>query len=352
MSEQDRDQRTEAPTAQRLRKAVEEGQIGFSSEFMGGILLLFGVLFFWLAGAWMFAKIADTIRLRSTVFHSVIKDVNSIENVLMEDFSRVGLAVLGLLIPLSLATVIAGGVQTNFNISSKPLELKWNKLSVVSGFRRMFSMRGSVRGLLALCKASAIVLVAYLAASYQFEDIVTSGSYSIRHMLAMMCRLLLSIALWATLVLLFLGIIDLGFQKWKHLQDMKMSLRDIRDENKENEGDPLIRARVKRIQMELSRQRMMNDVPKASVVITNPTHFAVAIQYDKSKMAAPQVVAKGGDMLAKKIIELARENGVPVVQRKPLARYIYFNVKIGQPIPVELYEAVAKILNFIYSVGR
>ena len=169
-------------------------------------------------------------------------------------------------------------------------------------------------------------------------------------MLFFLCAILMTASFAVAAMMVVVGIVDLAFQKWKHLQELKMSLRDIKDEHKESEGDPMVRARLKRLRAEMSRTRMLADVPRASVVITNPTHFAVAIEYDPEKMEAPIVLAKGADHLAKKIIEIAKENDVAVVERKPVARFLYANVEIGQTIPVELYQAVAEILNFVNRV--
>ncbi len=347
MAEQDRDQRTEAPTPQRIRKAVEEGQIGTSSELIGSVIMAAGVLYFWLAGSWFFTAMAQTIQIRSSYFEQAILFPESLQQIFAADVMRVGGVMLGFLIPLTLVTVLVGGLQTNFNISFKPLELKWDKLSITKGFGRIFSSSSVVRGVMAVLKTGVIVFVAWIITRSQFEEIVCSGTWSIPHMMLMMCRILLYVALSAAAVIALLGVADLAFQKWKHVQNLRMSMRDIRDEYKESEGDPLIRARVKRLQAELATRRMVQEVSRASALITNPTHFAVAVEYDRTKMLAPRVTAKGKDHMAKKMIEIAGEHGVPIVERKPIARFLYFNVKRGQSIPHELYEAVAEVLNFI-----
>ena len=352
MSEQDRDQQTEAPTAQRIRKAFEEGQVGASSELNSSMVLAVGVLFFCFAGTWFFESVTDTIRIRSTVFRPLIENPDAIQTVIRRDFSRVAIRALAFLIPLSLIAIASGGLQSNFNLSFKQLELKWDKLSVIKGFKRIFSSRSVVKGLLAVAKTAAIVLLATIVTQSQFENLTFSGSFSFKHMIAVLCHNLIYISVAVAMLVVILGVIDLGFQKWKHLQDLKMSHRDIRDEHKESEGDPLIRARVKRLQSELSRQRMIKDVEDATVVVTNPTHFAVALAYDKSSMIAPRVISKGADLLAKEIIKIAKEKKIPVVQRKPVARFLYFHTKIGQTIPAELYQAVAEIMNYINKIDQ
>jgi flagellar biosynthetic protein FlhB len=160
------------------------------------------------------------------------------------------------------------------------------------------------------------------------------------------------VAISISAALMAIGVADLGWEKWKHLQDLRMSKQDIKEEAKQDEGDPLVKARMRRLASELTRQTIAKEVPKSTVVITNPTHFAVALKFDRDSMQAPTVVAKGADLMAKRIIEIAKENGVAVVERKAVARFLYFNVKVGKSIPYELYMAVAEIINFVNRQKR
>lgn len=347
--DQERDQKTEQATPQRLRKAREEGQIGFSSELLGGVIVLTCVLFFWLAGSWFFGTVRNSIADRLTWFDLPIESPTMLVKILSAETLRIGGAVLGLLIPLVLVAAASGLLQTNFNVSTKPLELRSDKLSPVAGFKRIFSSRSVVRGTLSIAKATLIIAVALIVSYNQINDILNSGLGSTAQLLSFLATMVLYCSLAIAGTMGVIGLIDLAFQKWKHLQDMRMSRRDLKEENKSTEGDPLIRARIKQIQAEMGRQRMLNKVPEASVVITNPTHFAVALKFDPENMDAPIVIAKGADHLAQKIIEIAKENRVAVVQRKPVARFLYRHVELNQPIPYDLYQAVAEILNFVYQ---
>ncbi|MEM7454259.1 MAG: flagellar biosynthesis protein FlhB [Planctomycetota bacterium] len=347
MAEQDRDQRTEDATPQRIRKAYEEGQIGFSTEFMGGIVLAVSAVYFWLLGEWFFGSLGETVRERSTLFSPMVEEPRMILTAFSEAVIETGVVCLALFAPLLAAIFLSGALQTRFNVTFKPLNLKWDKLSIPAGIKRIFDGRSVVRGLMSIAKAAFIVLIIYLIAASRIEEIHSAGKDSFQQMMYIMCEIILYISLAVAATLILIGIADLAYQKWKHLQDLKMSMQDIRDEHKESEGDPLVRARVRRLQAEMGRKRMLEKVPKATVVVTNPTHFAVALQYENGEMDAPVVTAKGADNLAKRIIEVARENGVPVVERKPVARFLYHNIKIGSPIPYELYQAVAEILNYI-----
>ena len=352
MSDGDREQQTEAPTQRRIQKALEKGQVGVSGDLTSGLVFIAGLLYFWFAGAWFFQILTDVIRNHATYLSLVSWDVGYLTATARNDITQVGFALVMLLGPLFLIAVLAGGIQTQFNISLSPLELKWDKLSVMKGLRKIFSTSSLMRTGQAIAKASAVLVVTWIVARSRYEDILLSGMFSMTHFLWVAGELLLHICLAVGGMMTLLAIVDLGFQKWKHYQDLKMSVKELKDEHKETEGDPLIRARLKKLQAEASKKRMLQNVPEATVVVTNPTHFAVALQYDRSKMIAPQLTAKGADHLAKRIIEVAKKHGVPVVERKPVARFLYFNVDVGRAIPVELYQAVAEVLNFVNRLKR
>ena len=347
---QDRDQRTQDATPQRIAKAREDGQVGFSSEFMSGIVLATGVLMFWSMGHSFFGSICGTITDRLCDFEAVIVDPRMLIPAVMADAGTIGFAVFSLMLPIAMVAGVSGLLQTGFNISFKPMELKLDKMSVVSGFGRIFSMKSVVKGAQSIAKAAVIIYIIYFIANSKMEEITLAGFGSFRDLMYVMCSILMHASIAIGAMMIVLGIIDLGYQKYKHLQDLQMSMQDIKDEHKQTDGDPMVKARMRRLQMEMGRQRMLSDVPKASVVITNPTHFAVAVQYDRDNMAAPIVLAKGADHLARRIIAIAKENGVEVVERKPVARFLYANVDIGGAIPSELYAAVAEILNFVNRI--
>ena len=350
MAEQDRDQKTQDATPQRIKKAREDGQLGVSAEFLGGIMLASSILLFWGFGYQFFSAIGDMIHYRLTFVENMIVEPRLLVGAILADTKSMGLACLLFLIPLTLVASVGGVLQTNFNISMKPLQLDWNRLSVKSGIGRIFSIKSLVRGGLSIAKASVILLIAYQVVHSRIDEISLAGFASFKGMMFTMTGILMSAALAVAVMMLIVGVVDLVFQKWKHLEDLKMSVQEIKDEHKDSDGDPLVRARIRRLQAELGRKRMLADVPKASVVITNPTHFAVAIEYDRETMQAPVVLAKGADFLAKRIIAIAKENGVPVVERKPVARFLYANVEPGSPIPIELYQAIAEVLNFVSQV--
>lgn len=352
MAEQDRDQKTEQATPQKIRKAFEDGQIGVSADLIGGVMLATGIAYFWFAGTWFFESIGDVIRDRSTYFEPMVSDQRMIRKVIVGDVVRLSTTCLALVLPLFFVAVAGGAFQTRFNISFKPLELKWDKLSIPAGFKRIFSVASLVRGGLSIIKAVVIVVMIYWVTQSQMDKISLSGYESFQSLMFLMCRILMLVAIAIAALMALVGVLDLTFQKWKQGQDLKMSIQDLRDEHKDAEGDPHMKARMKRLAGEIGRNQMLNDVPTADVVIRNPTHFAVAIRYNREEMDAPVVVAKGTDRLALKIIEIAESNGVAVVERKPVARFLYFNAEIGSMIPLELYQAVAEILNYVNRMKR
>ncbi|MFK7765609.1 MAG: flagellar biosynthesis protein FlhB [Mariniblastus sp.] len=345
------DQPSEEPTARRWEKAYEEGQIAFSTELISGLAVLVAMLFFWGAGRWFFDGMVNALRERLTFFDPMISSPESIFLAINRGVKQTGIACLGLMFPLAMIAIVCGTLQTRFNISFKPLELKWSKVSIISGFKRIFSTRSLNRGLIAIAKASAIVFAAYWLTVNQIDDITYAGMQNFELMLKTGGDLLLTIGFMAALLMVVIGVVDLAFQIWKQNKDLMMTKQEVKDESKDSDGDPQVKARIRRLQNELSQKRVVQEVPKATVVITNPTHFAVALKYDPTAMA-PIVVAKGADHLAKQIIRVAKENGVPVVERKPVARFLYANVKAGQEIPFELYKVVAEILNFINKVDN
>ena len=346
------DQKTEEPTPRRLEKALEEGQIAFSTELLGGLAILVGMFFFLLAGKWFFDLLNGILRERLTFVEPMISYPETILLALRRDITQAGWACFGLIIPIMAITLVAGFLQTKFNLTTKPLALNWTKLQPDKGLKRIFSTRALNRGAVAMAKAAAITVAVCWLTRARFESIAAAGSSTFAHTIDEGAQLVLAVGFLSAVLMVIVGVADYAFQWWKQRQELKMSLQEVRDEHKESEGDPQIKARIRRLQTELRKKRMLGDVSRATVVVTNPTHFAVALRYDTSESDAPVVIAKGADYLAFKIIEIAKENGIAVVERKPVARFLYANVEIGHPIPFELFQAVAEILNFIKHLGN
>lgn len=344
--------KTEDPTARKLEKALEEGQIAFSSELLGGLMLLTGMLFFLIMGKWFFDSLRGLLRERITLVEPMIANPESLLLAIRRDITQAGMICASMILPITAVVLFASFMQTRFNLTTKPLALNWGRMQPASGIKRMFSTRSVNRGGVAIAKASAIVAAVYFLTLSRFGEIASAGQSTLHHALSVGGSLILAIGLLSAGLMVIVGIIDYAFQWWKQREELRMTLQEVRDENKESEGDPLLKARMRRVAGEMSKKRMMSDVPRASVVVTNPTHFAVALRYDPSESAAPIVLAKGADFLAKQIIKVAQENGVAIVERKPVARFLYAKAEIGEEIPYEIFQAVAEILNFIKRLER
>jgi flagellar biosynthetic protein FlhB len=346
------DQKTEEATPRRLERAFEEGQIAFSSELVSGLMLIVGVLFFLTMGGWFVGMMKDILRERITSFEPMVRHPESILLSIKQHVIQAGVACLALILPVT--AVILGGalLQTQFNISSKSLAWNWSRMDPFQGIKRIFSLRSINRGGIAVAKAACIILASYWMTVGRMGEITAAGQSSLENAIDLGTTLVLYVGLLTAVLMTIVGAFDYGFQWWKHRQDLRMTMQEVRDEHKDIEGDPQIKARIRRIANEISKKRMMQAIPKATVVVTNPTHFAVALRYDPEESPAPVVIAKGADFLAEQIIKVAKLNGVAVVERKPVARFLYFNVNVGKTIPAEMFQAVAEIINFIRQLNQ
>ncbi len=256
---------------------------------------------------------------------------------------------------LALALALISGIgQVGFAVTPEALHPKWERLNPASGFKRLVSVRGSVEALKGVLKMGLVGGICYTALrnAVQSGELLALMREPLPQTVAVVGGLLWTIGLRVSAVLMILAVADYAYQKYDFEKSLKMSLSEIKQEHKQSDGDPLIKAKIKRLQREMSKKRMMADVPKADVVITNPTHFAVALRYERGSFA-PKVVAKGQDEMAARIREVAREHKVPLVENKPLARSLYATVEIGRDIPPDLFEAVAQVLAFVYKThGR
>ncbi|MEL7497698.1 MAG: EscU/YscU/HrcU family type III secretion system export apparatus switch protein [Planctomycetota bacterium] len=344
------DQPSEEPTLRRWQKAFEDGQLAFSSEAIGAVIILTATLWALGYGEYFVETIRRSILVRLTYFDPMIESPETIVLAIRQTVFGMGAAIMPLLLTFSAMIIFVGVLQTRFNISTKPLELKWDKLSPWKGLKRLFSTRTLNRTALSILKATAIILSSYWVVMAYRNEITMSVLMDYRAVLMLGGSMMLRIGFLTAAFLVVLGLADVAFQFWKQYQDLMMTKQEIRDEQKDAEGDPQLRARIRRVQTEMSQSRAVQEVPSATVVITNPTHFAVALRYLPGESSAPIVIAKGADHLAKRIIAIAKENDVAVVERKPVARFLYANVEIGAEIPFEMYHAVAEIMNFIRAL--
>jgi len=358
MAEADeKDSRTEEATPHKRQAAREGGQVAFSSEILAAVVLIG-----WL-GAFAFA--GD--RLANALGDSLSKSIGHLGelgrgNLTVETSTglitalvpSIATATLTVLAPLFALALLVGYGQVGFWITPKSIAIDAGKIDPSAGFERIFSLRSAVRTGLSVAKMLAIVGALALAAWSRRAQIAALTSLEIGPALAGIGSITMHCVAGALVAILVLAVIDLMYQRRQLSTDLRMTRHELREELRNTEGDPHIKARIRRVQREVARRRMMAEVPRATVVITNPTHYAVAITYDRAATAderrAPRVVAKGVDLIAERIKQIAREAGVVVFEEAPLARALYAQVDIGDEVPVELYQAVASVLAYVYGI--
>ncbi|WP_312946516.1 flagellar biosynthesis protein FlhB [Superficieibacter sp.] len=349
---EDSDDKTEAPTPHRLEKAREEGQIPRSRELTSLLILLVGVCVIWMGGESLARKLASLLSSGLRFDHSIINDPNLILGQIIRLIREAMLGLLPLIVGVVLVALVAPVMLGGLVFSGKSLAFKFDKLNPLPGIKKMFSAQSVAELVKALLKS---VLVGSVTGFYLWSHWPDMMHLISQSPLTAMGNALNLVGLCTLLVAL--GVIpmvgfDVFWQIYSHVKKLRMSRQDIRDEFKQSEGDPHVKGRIRQMQRAAARRRMMADVPKADVIVTNPTHYSVALQYDEKKMSAPKVVAKGAGLVALRIREIAAEHRVPVLEAPPLARALYRHAEIGQQIPGQLYAAVAEVLAWVWQLKR
>jgi len=263
--------------------------------------------------------------------------------------SLIALPLIGTIV----AALAASFLQHGFTLSLDPITPRLDKLSPLAGLKRLFSMRSVMEMLKSLLKIFVVGFVAFIAVYPELTHIRQLPDSNAEALLLFLAMLVVRMTIGVAIAMSFIALFDLLYQRFQYTKSLRMSRQEIRDEYKQSEGDPMVKQRLRRLRQDRARQRMMAAVPKADVVITNPTHFAVALQYDSKKMTAPMLTAKGQDLIALKMRDIAKEHNVPVVENPPLARALYSSGELDKEIPLAHYEAVAKIISYVYQLkGR
>ncbi len=351
MADNDRDQeKTEQATPKRREEARKKGQVAKSQELASVAILLACLTYFNFDSVRLVKKMMDNLSgfLRSS--GTLLINTNNIQSLALEWIYEFFILIAPLLLTVLVAGLLANFVQVGFLFSLEALAPRFSKIDPFKGFQRLFSLKSFTELIKNTMKLCIVGYVAYFTVKGEIDELPSLMDKSIGDITAYMGLISFKIILRTSWVLVVLAIMDYVYQRWEHERGLKMSRQEIKDEFRQTEGDPLIKARIKRIQREMARKRMMAKVPKADVVITNPDHIAVALEYDQSRMFAPVVVAKGAGFLAERIRELARQNNVPVIENKPLAQVLYKMVKVEEVIPENLYRAVAEVLAYVYGL--
>ncbi|MBP5564238.1 MAG: flagellar biosynthesis protein FlhB [Lachnospiraceae bacterium] len=349
-------EKTEEATPKKLEDARKEGQVAKSKELAVGFTLfaMFVLLKIWVTtlGNQFLTLFKSTYNLIPTLSSQMAS--GDTVWYFYTYFQRLIIRLVLYMAPFILVAVAVGFtteiIQVKWKPTAKPLQPKFNKFNPINGFKRIFSLQSLVELLKSIAKIVLIGFLVYSTVRKQWPNILILLDLPILQGIGIMGNLVLNLGLKISAFYLIISFLDFAFQKWKFKEDMKMTKQEVKDEYKQSEGDPQIKGQIRQKMMQASRRRMMQDIPKADVVITHPTHFAVAVKYDADNFDAPIVVAKGADHVAAKIKEIAKENKVEIVENKPLARMLYYNVDLGQEIPPELFKAVADILAYVYKI--
>ena len=347
-------EKTEEPTAKKLQDAREEGQVAKSKEVASSFTLL---AMFILLKIWTGSMASRFISVFSVVYNKFSDftkvpggriEANLYISMLTEMFLRILTIALPFVISAFIIAFVSDVAQVGFKPTSKPLKPKLSKINPINGFKRIFSVQTLVELIKSILKLAVIFIIIFGELERGRQILFMLYDVPLTQAVILAGDYLIGIGIKIAAVFLVIAFADFLFQKWKFHNDMKMTKQEVKEEYKSTEGDPQIKGKIRQRMMQASQRRMMQNLPKADVVITNPTHFAVALRYDKEEAEAPVVVAKGADYLAAKIKEAAREHDVSIVENKPLARALYHNVEIGEQIPPELYETVAQVLAGVY----
>lgn len=349
-------EKTEPATEKKLREAREDGKVSKSKELVSAFDLIVFFLLLKIFVSFLGDGFEETFRYTYGSMGTLAKQSagSFSEGEAAAFISSILLEILKLLLPFLVfgfaVTVIVNILQVGWKVTGKPLKPKPDKFNPINGMKRIISKDSIFELVKSIIKIALIIYVAYTAIKDDAQKIFVLYDMPLNQALTFCGSVIINAGLKISIVYLVVGLADFIYQKYRFKEDMKMTKQEVKDEYKNTEGNPEIKGRQRQRMREASRQRMMQDVPKADVVITNPTHLAVAIKYDAEKAKAPVVLAKGEDYLAQKIREKAKENGIEIVENKPLARMLYANVEIGEEIPPELYQAVAEILAMVYNM--
>lgn len=351
MAEQDTGQeRSEQPTAKRLDDARRKGQIARSRELNTMVIMVLAAVAGLMLGQTLIADVSALLEQHLQISRSDIFDVRAVLRMFYDGMLDALLLLLPFFVIVVVAALLAPLALGGWAFSFEALQPKLSKLDPVKGLKRVFSAKGLMELVKAFAKFVLVASVAMAVIWVQMDEFLQLGYESLRSELAHAGELFSTAFLWVSTALIVIAAVDVPFQIWDHNKQMRMTKQEVKDEMKDTEGKPEVKARIRQLQREMAQARMMEQVPGADVVVTNPTHFAVALKYDQRAMRAPTVVARGADLVAAHIRRVAEENNVLLVETPPLARALYHSTDIGQEIPEGLYVAVAQVLAYVYQL--
>lgn len=350
MPERPAAERTEQPTSRKLDKAKEKGNLPQSQELTSVVSLLILIVAVALTAPtlmrWAVIQVKDGMSCENGVF----ADTGSFLDFTAAKIADLIVVMCPVLAALMVGSIMAGIAVSGLSFSTQAVRLKFNQLNPIEGFGKLVNARSMVRLLASILKLLFVSFIVWYYLRSRLNTLASLRWAWSEQMLVAIGKIAFGLLIRICLALLVVAVADAFYQRWKYIQELKMTRQEVKEERKETEGSPEVKGRIRRMQIEIANKRIMEEVPKASVVLVNPTHVAVALRYDARTMDAPIMVAKGADHMAERIREVATAYGVPIIRRPELARTIYASVKPGKPIPEKLYVAVAEVLAMIYRL--
>jgi flagellar biosynthetic protein FlhB len=344
--------KTEQPTGKRLQDAREKGQIPKSIDLTGTLDLIAAAIVVWYFSGDLTTGLMEVMKtLLEGGGPAGPLDQDGAIRLFGWALIKGFLSAWKFFVVMTVFLLCIQLKQSGFNFTLKPLEPKWERLNIFTGFGKIFNKRNSVKTVINSLKLAIVTMVVFSFTSAHLHEMARLPALELTGAAKIMFAMIIKLLAWVLAVMLFMGVADYLYQRWQHTEDLKMTKQEVKDEAKAAEGDVGMRAKRLNMGREMITQRLKSTVPKADVVVTNPTHFAVAMRYDPATMAAPVVIAKGADYVALRIRELATASGVPIIEKPPLARALYHNVPVGREVPSQFYEAVAELLAYVYRIS-
>jgi len=350
MPEESFEEKSEEPSEKRRQDAREKGTVAKSTEVNSVLVLMASMAILRILSPWIYHRLSALFISIFTMVGNPPQDMDSLVRLMRETVIELGIIVLPVIGTIMLVGVFANFIQIGLLFTLNPLIPKLEKIDPISGTIRMFSMRSLVELLKNIAKLVLVGVVAYLSIKSKFTHFIGLADTSVPFIWTFMLKAAYDIVMQIALAMIVIAVLDFAYQRFEHERKMRMTRQEVKEERKQMEGDPQIKARVRALQREMARRRMMQEVPKATVVVTNPTYIAIALRYEPSESSAPVVLAKGKRIIAERIREIARQHDIPIVEDKPLARSMYDKIAVGLEIPMEFFTAVAEILAYVFKL--
>jgi flagellar biosynthetic protein FlhB len=350
LADKDFQEKTEKATPKKRSDARKKGKTAKSREISSLAVLLMGLSSLCLFGSFMYNQVSVVMRKSFTMLEKPVLNITTMRDLAENTVTDFITIVLPVMVAVVFMAILSNVAQVGFLASWEGLKPNLEKINVIKGMGRLFSKQSLMELFKSIAKLLIVGAIAYWTFTGELETLKGLGKLEVSGIGLAILKVILKVFFRVCIAMVFLAAIDYAFQKWQFEQQLKMTRQEVKEEYKHTEGDPLIKSRIRKVQLEVARRRMMQEVPEADVVVTNPVHLAVAIKYERERMNAPQVVAKGAEFLAEKIKAIAREHNVPVVENKKLAQNLYSVADVGDEVPMDFYQAVAEVLAYVYKL--